>query len=85
MCVCARVPLLVCSTENMALLKEPARMKTLAEEMNSHTVGRANQLTYTVVNEMNEMSVNEVSQKVNSFLPGTSSLVVSTQALCRCL
>lgn len=72
-------------------------MKTLAEEMNSHTVGRANQLTYTVVNEMNEMSgnctsnphhslifvperllvisVNEVSQKVNSFLPGTSSLV----------
>ena len=57
-------------TENMALLQDPERMKAMAAELESHTIGRANQLTYTVVNEMND-----VSPQVNAFLPGTSSLV----------
>ena len=75
-------------------------MEELAKELQSHTIGRANQvrvrranvrgvashgvqtlwhveivlisrlvqLTYTVVNEMNEMSENEVSQKVKCVL-----------------
>lgn len=35
---------LLCSSENMALLKDPKRMEELAKELQSHTVGRANQV-----------------------------------------
>ena len=35
---------LFCSSENMALLKDPKRMEELAKEMLSHTIGRANQV-----------------------------------------
>jgi U6 snRNA-associated Sm-like protein LSm1 len=57
--------------ENAALLKDAERMSAWATELHGHTIGRANQLTYTVVNEINEMH----TDKINSFLPGTSSLV----------
>ena len=63
--------------ENADLLQDPERMDALAKELHSHTIARANQLTYTVVNEMNEMNeMNEVGASASSsFLPGTSSLV----------
>ena len=39
-----RVCAILCSTENMALLKDTKRMEELAKELMSHTVGRANQV-----------------------------------------
>ena len=55
--------------ENASLLQDTAAMKTMADNLRGATIGRANQLTYTVVSEMNS------DVPANSFLPGTASLV----------